>query len=123
LQFRVQAEQKAKRVEKEQKLKAQKDQSKRKTKPTAAVTEEPSRSSGSSLPAFEGTKKTLPTMLPLDILESVAKMDSSSVSNSKDDKKRKNMSLEDSAFLDVVNQLREENQKRRKAEKTQKTVG
>ncbi|GJJ75528.1 U3 small nucleolar RNA-associated protein 16 [Entomortierella parvispora] len=116
---KVQAEQKAKRVEKEQKLKAQKDQSKKKTKPPVAITEEPS---GSSLGSEGSKKNNLPTMLPLDILESVAKMDSSTVSHGKGDKKRK-ISLEDSAMLDVVNQLREENQKRRKAEKTQKNVG
>lgn len=123
----MQAEQKAKRVEKEQKLKAQKEQSK-KSKPIAVTKESTSSdSTSSSLPTTTDNtnKKTaLPAMLPMDILESVAKMDTSvSGGSANNDKKRKHMRPEDFALMELERELREEAQKRKKAEKTQKNVG
>ncbi|KAG9324428.1 hypothetical protein KVV02_004448 [Mortierella alpina] len=123
---KVQAEQKAKRVEREQKLKEQKDLSKKKvvkvqdsarskTDDNAAADQEPAT-----------TRSGLPTMLPMDILESVATMDdqeSNAPGSVLNEKKRKHMRPEDFALMELEAELRAEAQKRKKAEKTQKNVG
>ncbi|KAF9086714.1 hypothetical protein BGX23_008633 [Mortierella sp. AD031] len=118
---KVQAEQKAKRVEREQKLKEQKDQSKAKKKAKAPV---PAVAQEVAAPPASTTKSGLPTMLPMDILESVAEMDDSASSNNKtNDKKRKHMRPEDFALMELEAELRAEALKRKKAEKKQKNVG
>ncbi|KAF8939775.1 hypothetical protein EDD21DRAFT_403471 [Dissophora ornata] len=127
---KVQAEQKAKRVEREEKLKAQKDQSKKKEQPkkTQAKASEPTQEIQD-----EETKSTtrsgLPTMLPMDILESVAQMEHDQSSSgaqgslTTNDKKRKHMRPEDFALMELEAELKAEAQKRKKAQKTQKNVG
>ncbi|KAF9432033.1 hypothetical protein BGZ76_011387 [Entomortierella beljakovae] len=126
---KVQAEQKAKRVEREEKLKEQKakKEAKQKTQvakvPTPKVNEVVAE--GKESPDSTITRSGLPTMLPMDLLESVAKLDESSISSgsSTNDKKRKHMRPEDFALMELEAELRAETLKRKKAEKTQKNVG
>ncbi|CAO3571142.1 unnamed protein product [Mortierella alpina] len=122
---KVQAEQRAKRVEREQKLKEQKDQSKKKTlKVQDSGKSKADESAADSEPTT--TRSGLPTMLPMDILESVATMDdqeSSAPGAGSNEKKRKHMRPEDFALLELEAELRAEAQKRKKTEKTQKNVG
>ncbi|KAF9355120.1 hypothetical protein BGX26_006969 [Mortierella sp. AD094] len=121
---KIQAEQKAKRVEREEKLKAQKDQSKKKTQSTKAQAQKDDETEEKEAPKST-TKSGLPTMLPMDLLESVAKMEDSNQSSASttNDKKRKHMRPEDFALMELEAELKAEAQKRKKAEKTQKTVG
>ncbi|KAG0379290.1 hypothetical protein BGX24_000978 [Mortierella sp. AD032] len=117
---KVQAEQKAKRVEREQKLKEQKDQSK--AKKTTTTTPAPA-----PVPEESATKATgLPTMLPMDILESVAQMDDTDKESNKataNDKKRKHMRPEDFALMELEAELKAEALKRKRTEKKQKNIG
>ncbi|KAF9187056.1 hypothetical protein BGZ51_001577 [Haplosporangium sp. Z 767] len=121
---KIQAEQKAKRIGREQTIKAQKEQSKKKTivaQKEEEVPTEPSTSESTST-----TKSGLPTMLPMDILESVAEMDgqeSTAQGSNTNDKKRKHMRPEDFALMELEAELKAEAQKRKKSEKTQKNVG
>ncbi|KAF9967738.1 hypothetical protein BGZ70_008399 [Mortierella alpina] len=122
---KVQAEQKAKRVEREQKLKEQKDSSKKKTvKVQDSAKPKVDESAAVSEPTT--TRSGLPTMLPMDILESVATMDdqeSNAPGTVSNEKKRKHMRPEDFALMELEAELRAEAQKRKKTEKTQKNVG
>jgi hypothetical protein len=127
--YRVQAEQKAKRIEREEKLKAQKEQSKsKKAKSTSQKSkEEVAEKEGqkSKASAATTTKSGLPMMLPMDILESVAQMEGVDTQGSlmAGDKKRKHMRPEDFALMELEAELKAETQKRKKLEKTQKNVG
>ncbi|KAK3834491.1 MAG: hypothetical protein J3R72DRAFT_494560 [Linnemannia gamsii] len=116
---KVQAEQKAKRVEREQKLKEQKDQSKAKKTTTTPAP--------APVPEESATKATgLPTMLPMDILESVAQMDDTDKESNKataNDKKRKHMRPEDFALMELEAELKAEALKRKRTEKKQKNIG
>ncbi|KAF9389930.1 hypothetical protein CPB97_010340 [Podila verticillata] len=116
---KVQAEQKAKRVERDQKLKEQKEQSKsKKTKV------EPSPEEVESASTEKTTRSGLPALLPMDILESVAEMDGQEgINKGADSKKRKHMRPEDFALMELEAELKAEAAKRKKAEKTQKNVG
>ncbi|KAF9923542.1 hypothetical protein FBU30_006413 [Linnemannia zychae] len=117
---KIQAEQKAKRVEREQKLKEQKEQSKAKKK--AAEPAAPTSVSESTA----GKPSALPTMLPMDILESVAEMDNQKSKNKEattNDKKRKHMRPEDFALMELEAELKAAALKRKKTEKKQKNVG
>ncbi|KAF9292638.1 hypothetical protein BGZ68_000042 [Mortierella alpina] len=122
---KVQAEQKAKRVEREQKLKEQKDLSKKKVvKAQDSTKSEAGEDAADKEPTT--TRSGLPTMLPMDILESVATMDdqeSNAPGSVLNEKKRKHMRPEDFALMELEAELRAEAQKRKKAEKTQKNVG
>ncbi|KAG0301529.1 hypothetical protein BGZ97_002752 [Linnemannia gamsii] len=116
---KVQAEQKAKRVEREQKLKEQKDQSKAKKKapvPAPAQVSEPSTST---------TAGGLPALLPMDMLEEVAQMDNQekSTKSTTNDNKRKHMRPEDFALMELEAELRAEALKRKRTEKKQKNIG
>ncbi|KAG0370672.1 hypothetical protein BC939DRAFT_459720 [Gamsiella multidivaricata] len=120
---KVQAEQKAKRVERETKLKAQKELSKKKTSVKA---QEPKKNKDGE--ESKTTKSGLPTMLPMDILESVVQMDAQGSSSTQgslkaNDKKRKHMRPEDFALMELEAELKAETQKRKKAEKIQRNVG
>ncbi|KAF9202107.1 hypothetical protein BGZ49_007684 [Haplosporangium sp. Z 27] len=116
---KIQAEQKAKRVEREEKLKAQKEQSKKKAQKVESIIE------SKDAPTQSTTKSGLPTMLPMDLLESVANMENESESPAPktNDKKRKHMRPEDFALMELEAELKAEAQKRKKTEKTQKNVG
>ncbi|KAF9911360.1 hypothetical protein EC991_003925 [Linnemannia zychae] len=121
---KVQAEQKAKRVEREQKLKEQKDQSKatkkKTTTPTLPAAPVPEDTTAAPKPTG------LPTMLPMDILESVAQMDDnqeSKKSGANDSKKRKHMRPEDFALMELEAELKAEAMKRKRTEKKQKNIG
>ncbi|KAI1317107.1 hypothetical protein EDD11_008994 [Mortierella claussenii] len=125
---KVQAEQKAKRMEREEKLRAQKEQAKKKapsSKTSVAHQSSASSASPSTSATSESTTRSgLPTMLPMDILESVAEMDSTPASSpATNDKKRKHMRPEDFALMELEAELKAEAAKRKKAEKTQKNVG
>ncbi|KAG0198402.1 hypothetical protein BGX28_008182 [Mortierella sp. GBA30] len=127
---KVQAEQKAKRVEREQKLKEQKEQSKKNKKVDAKRTQESTGTKADEENADQGsstamtTRSGLPTMLPMDILESVATMeDQDSTQDKTNEKKRKHMRPEDFALMELEAELKAEAQKRKKMEKIQKNVG
>ncbi|KAF9990300.1 hypothetical protein BGZ75_002614 [Mortierella antarctica] len=123
---KVQAEQKAKRVEREQKLKEQKDLSKKKVVKVQDSVKSKTDDNAAADQELTTTRSGLPTMLPMDILESVATMDdqeSNTPGSVLNEKKRKHMRPEDFALLELEAELRAEAQKRKKAEKTQKNVG
>lgn len=118
----MQAEQKAKRVEREQKLKEQKDQSKAKKKATPKPAPVPVPESSTSTTTSAGG---LPALLPMDMLEEVAQMDDQekSMKSTANDKKRKHMRPEDFALMELEAELRAEALKRKRTEKKQKNVG
>jgi hypothetical protein len=125
LTIRVQAEQKAKRVEREQKLKEQKDQSKAAKKKTTTTPTPASAPVPEDTAATTPTPTGLPTMLPMDILESVAQMDDDQESKKsvENDKKRKHMRPEDFALMELEAELKAEALKRKRTEKKQKNIG
>ncbi|KAF9574504.1 hypothetical protein EC968_006309 [Mortierella alpina] len=123
---KVQAEQKAKRVEREQKLKEQKDLSKKKIVKSQDLVKSGAADENVEDQEPTTTRSGLPTMLPMDILESVATMDdqeSNAPGSDVNEKKRKHMRPEDFALMELEAELRAEAQKRKKAEKTQKNIG
>lgn len=130
---RIQSEQKAKRVEREEKLKTQKEQAKKRAEAKAKrlvqnkeVDKEQEREEEAPKPT---TKSGLPELLPMDILESVAQMEDSQKpsgaqgSLETSDRRKKHLRPEDFALMELEAELKAAAQKRKKVEKTQRNVG
>ncbi|KAF9916155.1 hypothetical protein BX616_004487 [Lobosporangium transversale] len=136
---KIQAEQKAKKVEREAKLKEQKEQSKKKkaelkkTKEVTIVDKEEkykkedkdgeTEDNENEKAKDPSTKPTLPTMLPMDILESVAQMEDINAATPSTSVNKKHMRPEDFALMELEAELKAEAAKRKKVEKTQRNVG
>ncbi|KAF9578909.1 hypothetical protein BGW38_005072, partial [Lunasporangiospora selenospora] len=135
---KVQAEQKAKRVEKEQKIKADKEKSKKsiKSKKQAEESEESEESEDDEEEDKDAevkesaggsrllSKKHLPELLPANLLEAAAKMDEDrKQTQEKAGASKKHLRPEDFAMMELEIELKVEAAKRRKLEKTERNVG
>ncbi|KAF9953678.1 hypothetical protein BGZ65_004523 [Modicella reniformis] len=127
---KIQAEQKAKRIEREEKLKVQKEQARMKTEAKAKVQEkEADEKLGDEEEPKPTTKSGLPEVLPMDILESVVQMEDSQKSSDARGSlqtgtgKKKHMRPEDFALMKLEEELKAVAQRRKKEEKTQKNIG
>ena len=122
MNHRIQAEQKAKRVEREEKLKTQKEQAKKKAEAKTRV-QDKEQGSEEAPQSTTTTKSGLPELLPMDILESVAQMEDSQEPSGAQGSSRKHMRPEDFALIELEAELKAAALKRKKDEKTQKNVG
>ncbi|KAG0240339.1 hypothetical protein BGW41_007052 [Actinomortierella wolfii] len=114
---KVQADQKAKRRARDELLKQQKEKAKQKAQDEEAEAVPESESQAT-------TRSGLPTLLPMDILESVAEMDNGPKPQPVAGQKRKmHMRPEDFALLELELEMKKEARERKKLEKVQRNAG